>query len=231
MKGAKDTSRKGTALYVTCYLLGIATVAVFSCEGALVTETSYAAAPNEDSQDPATAAFEFDRDGLEISDAQVSAYIEGSSEDPLKDYRLYVTDELIVVEVDTLKDKTVHFSFIFLDNDGNEVGIFKAQADINRKLPRYPDNEFGDNEKVVNHTQPLEAEIEQDDSISVALDKEMTLRYMGQTYKVRQVVNTKDDSEVFSHDSTLVEINSTTFGIISDAGLDDIIHIESEPAE
>ncbi len=231
MKGVKmGSSCREIVIRATCYLCGIAMVAIFSCEGDVLYDRAYAESPIGDSQELATAAFEFEEGFEDIVSMQASAYIEFSDENPLKDYRLYVTGELLVVEVDTLRGKTVHFDFSFYDDQGNEVRKFRPQADINRNLINYRDNEFGDNLKVVYHTQPLEAEIEQHDSISVPLEPQKNLWYHGQSYTVRQLVKVRSDSEVSSPDSTIQKFNNAV-GVMSDAGPGEIVHLESIPTE
>ena len=232
MKIDNGISRKEVAANVMSYILGVVTVAVVCCGTDVLEAVEYghaqAASTDEgDVQVLSTVSFVFYEGIEDIVNIQASAYVNGLDVKPLNDYKLYRTEEMLVVELETQKGYTTHFVFLFINGDGEEVAMFKAEALIDQSLITYHDMHFGDKEKVLNHTQSFEVEIMDDESIDVPLGKSMTVWSNGRFHNVRRLVSKPNDSSIGSSDCTLQNFQpSNSVGIISDGTEGEIVHLE-----
>ena len=239
MKIGNGISQKEIVVNVTSYILGIVTVAVICCGGDEyvwhATEHSHtnATTSTDEGEEPlilSKVSFVFYEDIGEITGVHAVADIYGFDENPLYDYRIHKKEEMLVVEVETLKGYTTHFDFRFVNRDEEVVATFKAEAEIDQSLITYHDMHFGDREKVLNHLQPYEVEMA-NESIDVPLGRGMQIWSDGRFHIVRRLVSNQDGIQVQSFDCDLHDFLSPTesVGIISDGTEGEIVHIEVLP--
>ncbi|MBN2087891.1 hypothetical protein JW758_06115 [Candidatus Peregrinibacteria bacterium] len=176
-----------------------------------------------------TVSFIFYEGTKDVAAVQVLAWIVGSKEEPVLEYRDYKMKDAFVVELDCLKGKTVHFAFKFINEDGLEVGKYRAQAHLDQSLITYHDQRMGDSEIVVNHTQPPEVELVNGTKNTIALGRKSQLWYGGKIHEVRNLIVAPPDAEILAPECSLERFTPTSFGIEPDKSLGDIVDLELSP--